>query len=187
MVVSNIFYFHPYSWKISNLIHIFQMGWNHQLDLFLMVFTLKIWGFSDFLWRFVSLPEGKLFFFLREETRIAIVLRNRHLFCGWLFNETLHNTIYIYIHFFFWITYYACIETLYRMLAVIRYMWYLWYWWCWYRYYYWYSRLWFHIFFIFIPTWVNDSIWLTFFKWGWFNHQLVLVLLWINDFYSPEV
>ena len=32
-MVSNIFYFYPYLGKWSNLINIFQMGWNHQLDL----------------------------------------------------------------------------------------------------------------------------------------------------------
>ena len=32
MVVSNIFYFHPYLGKIPNLTNIFQMGWNHQPD-----------------------------------------------------------------------------------------------------------------------------------------------------------
>ena len=32
LVVSNIFYFHPYLGKISILTNIFQMGWNHQLD-----------------------------------------------------------------------------------------------------------------------------------------------------------
>ena len=32
VVVSNIFYFHPYLGKISNLTNIFQMGWNHQPD-----------------------------------------------------------------------------------------------------------------------------------------------------------
>ena len=31
LVVSNIFYFHPYLGKISNLTNIFQMSWNHQL------------------------------------------------------------------------------------------------------------------------------------------------------------
>ena len=31
VVVSNIFYFHPYLGKIPNLTNIFQMGWNHQL------------------------------------------------------------------------------------------------------------------------------------------------------------
>jgi len=32
LVVSNIFYFHPYLKKLSNLTNIFQMGWfNHQL------------------------------------------------------------------------------------------------------------------------------------------------------------
>ena len=33
LVVSNIFYFHPYLGKISNLTNIFQGGWNHQLVL----------------------------------------------------------------------------------------------------------------------------------------------------------
>ena len=31
LVVSNIFHFHPYLGKWSNLTNIFQMGWNHQL------------------------------------------------------------------------------------------------------------------------------------------------------------
>ena len=42
VVVSNIFYFHPYLAKIPILPNIFQMGWNHQLDhsfLFSYVFT----------------------------------------------------------------------------------------------------------------------------------------------------
>ena len=33
VVVSNIFYFHPYLVTWSNLTNIFQMGWNHQLDM----------------------------------------------------------------------------------------------------------------------------------------------------------
>ena len=32
LVVSNIFYFHPYLGKWTNLTNIFQMGWNHQPD-----------------------------------------------------------------------------------------------------------------------------------------------------------
>ena len=32
VVVSNIFYFHPYLGKWCNLTNIFQMGWNHQLE-----------------------------------------------------------------------------------------------------------------------------------------------------------
>ena len=32
-MVSNIFYFHPYLGKWSNLTNIFQMGWNHQPDM----------------------------------------------------------------------------------------------------------------------------------------------------------
>ena len=34
VVLSNIFHFHPYLGKWSNLTNIFQMGWNHQLDDF---------------------------------------------------------------------------------------------------------------------------------------------------------
>ncbi len=34
VVVSNIFYFHPYLGKIPNLTNIFQRGWNHQLVIF---------------------------------------------------------------------------------------------------------------------------------------------------------
>ena len=36
LVVSNIFYFHPYLGKWSNLTNIFQMGWNHQLGRVLL-------------------------------------------------------------------------------------------------------------------------------------------------------
>ena len=36
-MVVNIFYFHPYLAKIPILTNIFQMGWYHQPDLFLMV------------------------------------------------------------------------------------------------------------------------------------------------------
>ncbi len=32
VVVSNMFYFHPYSGKITTLTNIFEMGWNHQLE-----------------------------------------------------------------------------------------------------------------------------------------------------------
>ncbi len=40
VVVSNIFYFHPYLGKISNLTNIFQMGWNHLAGLLLAGFRL---------------------------------------------------------------------------------------------------------------------------------------------------
>ena len=52
VVVSNIFYFHPYLGKIPILTHIFQRGWNHQLEkkdgtlkmkmtIFFMILMLK--------------------------------------------------------------------------------------------------------------------------------------------------
>ena len=40
LVVSNIFYFHPYLRKWSNSTNIFQMGWNHQLVKCLFLKTL---------------------------------------------------------------------------------------------------------------------------------------------------
>ena len=42
LVVSNIFYFHPYLGKIPILTNIFQMGWNHQL----------VEGWLNFRWFF---------------------------------------------------------------------------------------------------------------------------------------
>ena len=39
VVVSNIFYFHPYLGKIPNLTNIFQRGWNHQLVDYLTKFS----------------------------------------------------------------------------------------------------------------------------------------------------
>ena len=42
LVVSNIFYFHPYLGKWSNLTNIFQMGWNHQLAKDLGMFPVFV-------------------------------------------------------------------------------------------------------------------------------------------------
>ena len=71
VVVSNMFYFHPYLGKIPILTNIFQMGWNHQLDwdarlhmsyVLKQVFIMKLrclsWNF--FVWRpsLVCLPKG---------------------------------------------------------------------------------------------------------------------------------
>ena len=41
VVVSNIFYFHPYLGKISNLTNIFQRSWNHQRGLLSTFFGLE--------------------------------------------------------------------------------------------------------------------------------------------------
>ena len=40
VVVSNTFYIHPYLGKWSNLTNIFQMGWNHQLVMFVIDLNL---------------------------------------------------------------------------------------------------------------------------------------------------
>ena len=43
VVVSNIFYFHPYLGKIPILTNIFQLGWNHQLDRKWLFKQTSIW------------------------------------------------------------------------------------------------------------------------------------------------
>ena len=60
VVVSNMFYFYPYLGKIPILTNIFQMGWNHQLDMFIydlggcfkhfLYFHPENWG-NDPIWR----------------------------------------------------------------------------------------------------------------------------------------
>ena len=45
VVVSNIYYVHPYLGKWSNLTNIFQMGWNHHLD-FDGIYQEKWWMFQ---------------------------------------------------------------------------------------------------------------------------------------------
>ena len=42
VVVSNIFYFHPYLGKISNLTNIFQMRWNHQLVQYIQTINFGV-------------------------------------------------------------------------------------------------------------------------------------------------
>ena len=59
MVVSNIFYFHPYLGKWSNLTNIFQMGWNHQL----------VFNFCS-----LDLLKGFFFYRLRGPYGISMVL-----------------------------------------------------------------------------------------------------------------
>ena len=44
VVVSNIFYFHPYLGKMSILTNIFQRGWNHQLVWHLFVYHYFFWS-----------------------------------------------------------------------------------------------------------------------------------------------
>jgi len=68
VVVSNIFYFHPYLGKWSNLTNISQRGWNHQLvnyrykiyDLFLHIFTYNEQFFELKGTKRFSLPAYRL-------------------------------------------------------------------------------------------------------------------------------
>ena len=60
VVVSNIFYFHPYWGKIPILTNISQRGWNHQLDEAFLVVNL---------WRSILMFY---FWFLQKTTRTFI-------------------------------------------------------------------------------------------------------------------
>ena len=51
MLVSNIFYFHPYLGKIPILTNIFQMGWNHQLVCFWYWWVLGGGSGGDLKWK----------------------------------------------------------------------------------------------------------------------------------------
>ena len=66
-MVSNIFYVHPYLGKWSNLTNIFQMGWNHQLDLF---------GKEDEHFRFCGLTKEKRRATAMFDQKIASSARN---------------------------------------------------------------------------------------------------------------
>ncbi len=72
VVVSNIFYFHPYLGKIPNLTNIFQRGWNHQLDFHFgksstLLFTCnRKFRWPSRVWRtlladFWKLPDAAIF------------------------------------------------------------------------------------------------------------------------------
>ena len=53
-MVSNVFYFHPYLGKWSNLTNIFQMGWNHHLDyIYIYTHTRTLWlhFFKPSVWK----------------------------------------------------------------------------------------------------------------------------------------
>ena len=63
MGVSNIFYFHPYFGKWSNLTNIFQRGWNHQ-PVLLMEHSIAT-SCRIFFWSTVWLQVGELFEFRR--------------------------------------------------------------------------------------------------------------------------
>ena len=43
-MVSNIFYFHPYLGKISNFTNVFQLGRNHQPDIFVRIFRTCVFS-----------------------------------------------------------------------------------------------------------------------------------------------
>ncbi len=82
VVVSNMFYFHPYLGKWSSLTNIFQMGWNHQLDTCYPSQNDSIRGIF-FDWSpivgglFKNLLKGHVFTILKHVTiRIAMQIYN---------------------------------------------------------------------------------------------------------------
>ena len=58
LVVSSIFYFHPYLGKWSNLTNIFQMSWNHQLEVVHPELFISLTDSAWFSLRRRSAPES---------------------------------------------------------------------------------------------------------------------------------
>ena len=88
MVVSNIFYFHPYLGKWSNLINIFQVGWNHQLVVFFLYTS-----FSELRCLFVCGPSIGVF--SQEQRHLCDAWPGDERNLGWtwilLMEEILHH------------------------------------------------------------------------------------------------
>ena len=98
---SNIFYFHPYLGKIPNLTHIFQMGWNHQLELFYCLNHL-------FFFHIIVKTES---FQSRQELSLILSSQARNWITPWrwnLFEETrqqkhhMEDPTWYNIHVVFW-------------------------------------------------------------------------------------
>ena len=75
VVVSNIFYFHPYLEMISTLTNIFQMGWNHHLVFISPAFSRCS---SLVTWSFAILRRSRWTW--RSETRAESPRKGA---CGW--------------------------------------------------------------------------------------------------------
>ena len=90
-MVSNIFYFHPDLGKWSNLTNIFQMGWNHQLDINVVIMILSLVHLNEMVfnmfffaiaqqvfWRitWIKIPKGALtqtcFFALQQKVLLIL-------------------------------------------------------------------------------------------------------------------
>ena len=78
MVVSNIFYVHPYLGKIPIWTHIFQVGWNHQLGF--NNCTLDFPFASTFLWRGLTFWRAEV-----HETFCRSVFRKKSSQKKWSF------------------------------------------------------------------------------------------------------
>ena len=84
LVVSNIFYVHPYLGEWSILTNIFQMGWNHQLGYHFLL-GIKTRPFSEA--KFVSFRESSNF--VTSETMCKIM----ELFVTWTFSHWFSTAI----------------------------------------------------------------------------------------------
>ena len=66
VVVSNVFYFHPYLGRWSNLTNIFQRGWNHQLDFEILFQSHYFRVYIRYAGPNVVLPAATVFFMACE-------------------------------------------------------------------------------------------------------------------------
>ena len=117
VVVSNIFYFHPYLGKIPILTNIFQMGWNHQLDwdarlhmsyVLKQVFIMKLFCVTTFFGMFTKRYDEVM----RQRWRwFRIVVSIRHI--------PLRIPVHVYIYILPW-WYTVMIKTCAAQLKAVR-------------------------------------------------------------------
>ena len=80
VVVSNIFYFHPYLGKWSKLTNIFQMGWNHQLE----ILCVKLFCQSSLLTiPFATPNSSKLRFMFRRSVSFLFAICSKKMYLGY--------------------------------------------------------------------------------------------------------
>ena len=105
VAVSNIFYFHPYLGKWSNLTNIFQMGWNHQPVLY--------WHLAQWNFRFECLTAMRYPIYSNPTLTMCLECKGIAR-CSAKVHNQLHHSVSSWVLFALWYRYYhisSCIGT----------------------------------------------------------------------------
>ena len=87
VVVSNIFYFHPYLGKIPILTNIFQRGWNHQPEKYVVFLFFWNLEFPPCFWKNNNCRNELTFCWGSEMAPVDIQLMDREIFEGLVWVE----------------------------------------------------------------------------------------------------